>query len=134
MARTKPAKSALPYVQRLIEDQYVQEQLRDAATGLHAAYTRAALKRAQATDDKQLYASLRRAATSMRNAAMALRRQEPPPKHRVRNVSVIAFAVGLTVMLTRFAQKQTSDASPQPVSPVGDGNEPAVSGAVPPAA
>jgi hypothetical protein len=86
MAKTKNAKSALPHVQRLLEDEYVQEQIRNAATGLRNAYGRAARKRAQATEDKKLYGSLRHAATSIRNATIALQRpraasQAPRPEH-----------------------------------------------------
>jgi hypothetical protein len=121
MAKTKEAKSAFLYVQRLLEDQYVQDELREAVAGLHTAYTRAAHKRADAAGDKKLYAGVRRAATSVRNAAIALRRPEPPPKHRVRNLIVIAVAIGVTVMLARFAQKQrsgvSSDAGPRAADP-----------------
>jgi hypothetical protein len=99
--------SRLPYFQRLLEDEYVQEQLRGAAAGLRDAYDRAARQRAQATEDKKLYGSLRHAATSIRNAAGALKRApEPPPKHRARNMLIVALAVGATVLMAKLAQKQ----------------------------
>jgi hypothetical protein len=129
MANTKTATSALPYLQRLLEDDYVQEQLLDAAAGLRTAYGRAAYKRAQAAEDKKLYSSLRRAATSIRNAAIALRQApEPPPKHRGRNILIIAFAVGATIAMTKWAQQRpeaawsetpAAPASPPPSEPAG---------------
>jgi hypothetical protein len=119
MAKTKNAKSALPHVQRLLEDEYVQEQIRNAAAALRNAYGRAARKRAQATEDKKLYSSLRHAATSIRNATIALRRPpEPPPKHHARSILIIALAIGATVMITKLAEEQkaalSSNVAPSP--------------------
>jgi hypothetical protein len=123
MAKAKNAKSPLPYLQRLLEDQYVQEQIGNAAAAARNAYGRAARKRAQATEDKKLYASLRHAATSARNAAVALRRApEPPPKHHVRNLLIIAVAIAATVGMTKLAQKQI-DAAKSNIGPSAvDGN------------
>ena len=123
MANTRNAKTTLPYVQRLIEDEYVQEQLREAAAGLRNAYERATRKNAQAAEDKKLYANLRRGATSVQNAVIALRRPpEPPPTHRGRNVVVIAVAIGATVVITRIAQKQNEKvAADVGLSSSGDG-------------
>ncbi len=106
MARTNKAKATLPYVQRLLQDEYVQEQLREAVVGLRNAYGRAARKRSQAPEDKKLYDSLRRAATSIRNATMALRKPEPPPKRRGRKLLIIAVAAGAAAMLTRLGKRQ----------------------------
>jgi ferric-dicitrate binding protein FerR (iron transport regulator) len=103
MAKTGKAKGTLPYVRRLLEDEYVQDQLREATIGLRNAYGRAAQKRTQAPDDKKLYGSLRRAATSIRNATVALRQPEPPPKRRGRKLLIIAATAGAAAMLTRLA-------------------------------
>jgi hypothetical protein len=111
MATTSKAKSALPYVQRLLEDKYVQDQLRDATVGVRSTYRRAVRRRGQATDDKKLYRSLRRAATSIRNATIALRRPEPPPKRRGRKMLVIALCAGGTALLAILVQKQQSGIS-----------------------
>lgn len=118
MAKSNPAKSALPYLRQLIEDEYVQEQLRDAAGGLRAAYDRARKERARATEDKRLYGHVRDAASSIRRAAFALQRPEPEPKHRLRKVAILAFALGGTVLLTLKLQKQQSgaDTSPPPLA------------------
>lgn len=114
MAQTGKAKSTLPYLQRLIEDEFVQEQLRNAAGGVRAAYVRARRQRSQAADDKALYRNLRQAARSIRNATIALRRPEPPPKRRMRNATVIALAIGGTVWLTIKLQKQQAHGTREP--------------------
>lgn len=92
MAKTARAKSALPYIQRVLEDEFVQEQLRNAAGGMRAAYLRARKQRSQAADDKTLYRNLRHAASSIRNAT-ALQRPEPP-KRRARKAAAIGVAIG----------------------------------------
>lgn len=114
MAKTKKAKakSALPYARRLLEDEYVQEQLRSAAGGLRAAYDRALRQRADATEDKRLYRNLRQAATSVRNAATALQRPKPEPKRRLRKVAVLAVAVGGCALLAMKLQRQQTTTEP----------------------
>jgi hypothetical protein len=104
----------MPYLQRLLKDEYVQEQLREAALGLRNAYARAASKGVQATDDRRLYASLRRAATSVRNVGLALRKPEPPPKRRGRKLLIIAVAASGAALLTRLGRE------PQPPSASSD--------------
>ena len=113
MAKSKKAKSAVPYARRLLEDEYVQEQLRNAAGGLRAAYERVRKERAQATEDKRLYGHVREAATSIRNAATALRRPKPQPrrKRRLRKIAILAIAVGGTALLTSKLQNQQPGAN-----------------------
>ena len=82
MTSKKPSKSAIHYAQRLFEDEYVQGQLRDAATGIRSAYDRISKKPERAAEDKKVYRSVRRAATSTRNALLALRRPSPSPSPR----------------------------------------------------
>jgi ferric-dicitrate binding protein FerR (iron transport regulator) len=116
MANTSRAKSALPYLTRLLEDDYVQAELRSAAEGLRVIYERTRNERAKATDDKRVYANLRRAATSIRNAAGALQRPKPPPKkRRARKIATLAIAGGGCALLTIKLQKQsTATSHPDP--------------------
>lgn len=117
MAKTDKAKSALPYARRLLEDEYVQEQLRSAAGALRTAYGRARNERAAATEDKQLYGQLRQAATSLRKATNALQRPKPEPKkRRLRKAATLAFAVGGSAWLTAKLQSRQAPAS-QPGQP-----------------
>jgi hypothetical protein len=98
--KTKQAKSAVPYVQRLAEDDYIQAQLRNAAGRLREATARARRKRGRAVEDKKLYANLSEAATSIRKAAGRLQRK-PKPKRRGRKVAVVALAAGGAALLWR---------------------------------
>jgi predicted RNA-binding Zn ribbon-like protein len=96
MAKTSNAKSASTYIQRLLEDEYVQEQLRNAAVGLRQAYQRTQSKGGRAAEDKQLYDNLRHAATSVRRAATTLQRPKPNPKRTrpVGKLAIGALAIG----------------------------------------
>ena len=115
MAKTRKAKSAVPYARRLLEDEYVQEQLRNAAGGLRSAYERARRQRGQATEDKRLYRNLREAATSIRKATLALQRPKPKPKRRrIGKIAILAFAIGGTAWLTMKLQKHQSQAPSAP--------------------
>jgi ferric-dicitrate binding protein FerR (iron transport regulator) len=117
MANTSRARSALPYLRQLLEDDYVQAELRSAAEGLRVIYERTRKERAKATEDKRVYANLRRAATSIRNAAGALQRPEPPPKkRRVRKIATLAIAGGACALLTLKLQKEyaATTAAPEP--------------------
>ena len=102
MASKKPSKSAIHYAQRLFEDEYVQGQLRDAASGIRSAYDRISKKPERAAEDKKVYRSVRRAATSIRKALLALRRPEPEPKHRFRTALVaIAVVAGSVLVISK---------------------------------
>jgi hypothetical protein len=95
----RSARSAMPYAQRLVGDQYVQDQLRNAFVKLRDVYMRAARQPGKAAEDKQLYGNLREAATSIRRAVGAI--QQPPPKRkrRVRQVFVLAvLGVGAALL------------------------------------
>lgn len=109
MAREEPKKSATYYIQRLFEDEYVQEQLRAAAGGLRSVYERARKQPAQAAEDKKLYDSLRQAAVSTRRAATALRRPEPEPapKHRLRYLTVVVAVLLGSVLVIKRSPKQS---------------------------
>jgi hypothetical protein len=93
MAKTARAKQALPYLRGLADDEYVQEQIRNALDGLASASRRIARKRGKAAEDKKLYDNLRHAATSVRNASRALQRK-PEPRRRGRKLIVVAAAAG----------------------------------------
>lgn len=122
MAKLSQAKSALPYIQRVVEDEYVQDQLRSAVSGARAAYLRARKQRTQVVEDKRLYRNLRQAATALQKATGALSPPQPEPTHRARKLAVVALAMGATVLLTMKLQKQQSrragDVS-APTSPAG---------------
>jgi hypothetical protein len=95
----RKARSAMPYAQRLVGDQYVQDQLGNAYTKLRAVYARAARQPGKAAEDKQLYGNLREAVTSIRRAVGAIQEPPPKPKRRGRRVLVLAtLAVGAALL------------------------------------
>jgi len=111
--KTKQAKSAIPYVRRLAEDEYIQAQLRNAAGRLRDAYVRTRRQRGRAAEDKKLYDNLRDAATSMRKAASRLQRKRQP-KRRGRKIAAVAAAGGGAALLIRRRSKGQSDLPPDP--------------------
>ena len=106
-------KSATYYVQRLFEDEYVQTQLRDAASGIRSAYGRVRKQPAEAAEDKKLYGNVRQAAISIRKALVALRRPEPEPepKHRLRTALVAIAVVAASVLIITRRGSQPAGAS-----------------------
>src|SRR5436190_1425736 len=117
--KTKRAKSAVPYVQSLAQDDYLQAQLRNASDRLRDAYTRTRRQRGRAVEDKKLYANLREAATAIRNAATRLKRR-PEPKRRGRKVAAVALVGGGTVLLWRRRGKSQADYAGYPGEPTHD--------------
>jgi hypothetical protein len=97
----KQAESAAPYVRRLLEDRYVQEQLQSAAASLRGAYGRVRRRGTGAAEDKKLYGNLRQAASSMRNVANAMQRPKPRPKRRVQKVAAAGLAAGSALLVAR---------------------------------
>ena len=117
------AAKALPDLQRVLEDEFVQEQLRSAVSGAREAYSRARKQRTQVVEDKGLYRSLRQAATSLQRATTALKPEAPPPKRRGRKLTV-ALAIGATAFITVKLQKQYAQrgGEPEPATPSPSGN------------
>jgi hypothetical protein len=78
------------YAQRLIENDYVQENLLRAADSLRAAYRRASKRHVEPTRDEKLRRQVRQAALSLREAASALQAdRRKPKKKRGRRVLVV---------------------------------------------
>ncbi len=124
MARKQPPKSAAAYVRRLFEDEYVQDQLREAAGGIRSAYDRISKKPERAAEDKKVYSSVRRAATSIRKALLALRRPEPEPepKHRFRTALVAVALVGGSVLIISKRESKGQSAAEIHVTAVDASN------------
>jgi len=90
MAASITAAKAGIYAQRLIDNEYVQENLAHAAESLHAAYRRASKRRVEPTTDEKLRRQVRQAALSFKEAASALQSgRRKPKKHRGRRVLVV---------------------------------------------
>ena len=106
--------AARPYVQRLIEDEELRENLRDAYESGRHAYERAsgAKKPAALLDDKRLQRDLRNASDALRAASEALREPEKRPKqgHPFLKLLVIAFIGAiLAIALSEDLRKAVLD-------------------------
>lgn len=77
-AAVKKASDARPYVQRLVEDDELRDNLRDAYESGRSAYGRAsgAKRPSDVLEDKKLQKELRNASESLRAATDALREPE----------------------------------------------------------
>jgi|GraSoiStandDraft_4_1057263.scaffolds.fasta_scaffold37644_2 hypothetical protein len=90
MAASITAAKAGTYAQRLIDNEYVQENLAQAAQSLRAAYKRASKRRVEPTRDEKLRGQVRQAALSLKEAASALQSgRRKPKKRRGRRVLVV---------------------------------------------
>ncbi|HET7445939.1 MAG TPA: hypothetical protein VFJ57_14920 [Solirubrobacterales bacterium] len=103
-----------PYVQRLIEDEELRENLRDAFESAKGAYGRAtgngkgAVK--AVTSDKKVQKEMRKAAENLQEATERLRK---PPKRKSRLGRLILFAIAATVLaliISEDARKTVLDA------------------------
>ncbi len=84
-----------PYLERLLLDDYIQEQLGDAITGLRRSSQRAKGRPAtEALTDRRLRNQLSAAAGSLAEAASALRQPEPLKRHWLRRALLLAVAGG----------------------------------------
>jgi hypothetical protein len=101
-----------PYVQRLIEDEELRENLRSAFVSARKAYGRVNGKGpAKALDDKKVQRELKEAASSLRDAADALRGGKKKKKRRRGRVLLVAFVgAGLALALSEGLRKKVLDA------------------------
>jgi hypothetical protein len=92
-----------PYVQRLIEDEDLRENVREAFESIRHAYKRMSNGKPPAKtliQDKKVQKDLREASESLREAAEQLRGKRRRKKHRLRRflfVAIIGTAIALAV-------------------------------------
>lgn len=108
MAKTN-VKGTAVYAQRVLQDDFVQEQLRAIASGLQSSYKRARQQRGRSVEDKKLYANLQQVATSSRNVIRAFTRPEPEPSHGGRKLAFVVLAAAAATALTLKLQKLESE-------------------------
>jgi hypothetical protein len=115
MASTEPA----VVVRRLLEDDYVHEQLAQASAGVRGAYRRIRhLPPEKAVQDEALYDRLRQAATGAMQAALAaLGKPERKPKRR--NPLPALVVLGATVAVVVWATKRDAAKPPAAGRPAG---------------
>ena len=106
-----------PYVQRLVEDEELRDNLRDAFEAARGAYGRAtgngkgAVK--AVTSDKKVQKDLRTAAESLRDASEQLqgKRKRKRKKSRLGRILLLGIvAAGIALVLSEDARKKVLDA------------------------
>jgi hypothetical protein len=106
------------YAQRLLDNEYVQDNLAQAADSLRSAYRRASKRRVEPTRDEKLRGQVRQAALSLREAASALKTGRTKPKPRWRRRVIVAMAVGAGAAAIVTAKRKVlvddSDGKPGP--------------------
>ena len=83
------------YSQRLLGNEYVQENLAEALDSLRAAYRRASKRNVEPTRDEKLRRQVRQAALSLTEAASALKAGRKKPKRRRGRRVMVVFALGV---------------------------------------
>jgi hypothetical protein len=102
-----------PYLGRLLNDDYIQDQVRELVSGLRQGATRAKRKGAKnAVGDKRVRRQLAAAAVAAGRAARTLREPEPPKRHPVRRALGAVAVAGAAAAIYR--QRQSSGTTPQP--------------------
>lgn len=82
------------YGQRLLNNDYVQENLSRAVESLRAAYHRASKRRVEPTRDEKLRRQVREAARSFAEAASALKADRHKPKRKRGRRLIVVMALG----------------------------------------
>jgi hypothetical protein len=99
-------------LERLMEDDYVHEQLGAAMAQISGAYKRVrALPGREAVKDQTLYDRVRGAAGSLQSAARrAFGEPEPPPKRRGRRLAALSILIGVGALARAMDRAQRGQA------------------------
>jgi adenylosuccinate synthase len=113
VAAGKAARSN-PYVQRIVEDDELRDNLRTAFESARKAYTRMANGKGPAKavmEDKKVQKELKEAASSLREAADSLRGAKKRKRRRRGRLLVLALVgAGLALVLSEGLRKKALDA------------------------
>jgi hypothetical protein len=101
---------ATAVLDRLMDDDYLHEQLAASAARLRSAYKRArAVRGQQAVKDQKLYDHVRGAAAGLTEAVRrAVGKPAPQPKRRWRRLPVLLVAAALLVLVRDMHRAQQS--------------------------
>jgi len=101
-----------PYVQRVMEDPELRENLRNAFESARKAYTRMSNSKGPVkavTEDKKVQRELRQAASSLRDAADSLRGNKKKKRRKGRLLLVAVVGAGLALALSEGLRKKVLD-------------------------
>jgi hypothetical protein len=110
--RAAAAAGSNPYVRRLIEDEQLRNNMREAFEAARHAYKRMANGKRPArtlVEDRKLQRDLRQAASSLREAAEQLRGKRRRRKHRGRRLFLLLIGIGLVLAFSEGARKTVLD-------------------------
>jgi hypothetical protein len=107
-----PDTRATAVLDRLMEDDYLHDQLSAGAARLQAAYKRGrALRAQQAVKDQKLYDHVREAAGALTEAARRITgKPKPEPKRRLRRLPVLLIVVAVVALVREMHRVQQRDA------------------------
>ena len=106
MTATESASRLGPYVERLLQNAYVQDNLLDAVENLREAYERAQKRRVEPARDEKIRRQLRQSALSLQKAGEALRSgRQKPMKRRAKRTLVLA-SLGAVGVAAAFAASE----------------------------
>jgi len=112
-------------IRRLLEDDYIHEQLADASAGVRGAYRRARrLPPEKAVQDKVLYERLRTAAAGITQAGRhAFGKPEPEPERgsKLLALTVLGATVAVVVWAARRDAERRANRAAAAASPVPPG-------------
>ena len=102
-----------PYVHRIVEDEELRDNLRTAYESARKAYTRMSNGKGPAKalfDDKKTQRQLKEAASSLKDAADALRGSRKRKRRRGGKLLLLLVGVGLALALSEDLRKKVLDA------------------------
>jgi len=99
-----------PYLQRLVEDEELRDNLRNAFVSAKKAYERMNGKGpAKALDDKKVKRELKDAASSLKDAADSLRHGKKRKRRKRRLLMIAIVGAGLALALSEDLRKKALD-------------------------
>jgi adenylosuccinate synthase len=101
-----------PYVQRVMEDPELRENLRSAFESARKAYTRMSNSKGPVkavTEDKKVQRELKEAASSLKDAADSLRGKKKKKRRKGRLLLVAVVGAGLALALSEGLRKKVLD-------------------------
>lgn len=124
MSTTDRLSTLSPYAERLLDD-YIYDQLDDAASRLNAAYRRISGRPAKdSLEDKWVRRQLAAAAQSLRNAGMAATGRKPPkPTRRPPRAVVVVGVAALVTAIAARRRKRNAERDYTEFAPEHDGAE-----------
>lgn len=115
MAMTERAQ---PYVERLLDDSDLQDDLRDLMTALRRSYGRADKKKKKPSrllGDRKFKQNTQKAGLALRDATKRFQGEPPKKKHRLRKLVGAAIVAGVAY----YGIRELLGSDDQPVPPVG---------------